>query len=626
MEKVQQIDLQVGRSLPQQTVHDALSVAVALADRQCKAWCESWGDGKEMDNALTILQKAFEISRRLSQDFNPTTVDILLRIGDFRKERLFRKGNRVDAEQALQAYQEVRIRDPGNLRAMIMLGSLYHYQYGMTGVRRLLDKAMDSVSEALNSGSFLDPPMIDAVIFTSLILKDRAAFDGCVDDLDVMIEILRLGLKLPECSEGPALIRLILAEGLVARYDVLEDGEDLSEAEDLVAAAQNLEVRAHHDVYRDLVKGRLFQIRFQKFRQHKDIVASTKAYSDALLGIDKNSSRPQPVKFSTCTKLAQVLRQGYHKKPAALMLYGAKAVATRFWAFAVERCEDWHSHHTLAEGHLGLGEIQRSRYNRHLTLDTLDDSILHFRQSVKLTSLQDARFGVRAARLSAMLRVRFKAHQTPSAHKLIARQEAVSWIGQLLRAKLPFKPSDTQECLMEIGDLIQDLRIGAHTVQLLDRALSHYFRAVSIRCTDFTQNVGLFVRVAQALTDKGDLTKRFQFYETAQTYIDKIETLAKERRCQTTGHLPLLARLNEAKFNLQGDLVDGRRALEQYYNIFHNSNYEAHDKIFAARKYTLFMSRLSLKANRHSQELLHSLEDSDFTSINFYHSITYTVD
>ncbi|CAF9902817.1 MAG: hypothetical protein HETSPECPRED_000021 [Heterodermia speciosa] len=621
--EVQQSDhaLNVGRFLSQHTVHDVLRVAVAMADRQFRAWCESWGHGPEMENAFTILQEAFKISKRLLQESSPTTIEILLRIGDFHKERLFRKGKRKDAEQALQAYREVRIRDPSNMRAMVMLGFVYQYQYDMTGERWLLDKSIDTLSEAMTVGSSLDPLMIDALLFAAVSFKERAQFDGCADDLDVMIEILRLALNSPaHFGDSPALVRLVLAEGLSVRYDILEHDEDLSEAERLIATVQNFEL------YRDLVKGGLFQIRFQKFRQHKDIVASAQAYQNALSGIEKDSASPLPMKFSICIQLAQVLREGYHKEPAPLMLYGAKIVAQCFWADAMARCEDWRSNHFLAEGHLRLAEIQRSRYYRHLTLDILDESVSHFRQSVKLTSPQDARFGVRAARLAAILRAQFKAIQTPSYRISDARREAVSLIGQLVRARFPFKPSDAQECLMEIGDLVQDLCQEPQTVDLLDKALSHYSKAVSIECTDFSQNVELLVRVAQILTDKGDLTGKSEYYETAQTYIDKIEVLAKKRRCQTTGHLPLLAWLLEAKFNLMGDPDQGRRALEKYYDIFHNSNYEVYDKIIAARRYTRFMSRLSLKADDYSKKLLQILEDSDFISIKFFHAITYTVD
>ena len=108
----------------------------------------------------------------------------------------------------------------------------------------------------------------------------------------------------------------------------------------------------------------------------------------------------------------------------------------------------------MSEAHLVLGEIQRSRYDRLLASDILDDSISHFRTSVKLTRLEDVRYGARAAQLSAILRVHFKLDRTSSFHKFAARQEAIFWIGQMLQASRRSRPAEMQMCLMEIGDLI----------------------------------------------------------------------------------------------------------------------------------------------------------------------------
>ncbi|KAL8792153.1 MAG: hypothetical protein Q9195_005249 [Heterodermia aff. obscurata] len=614
----------VGQFYPQHTVYDALRVAVAMADRQYKSWCESGGHGKELENALIILQEALKISQGLSQELSPSTIEIMLRIGDFHAERLFRKGKRTDAEQALQAYKEVRTRDPSNLRVMVMLGFIYHYQFEMMGKRWLLDKAIDALSEALTAGSIPDSLMIDALLFSADILRDRAQFDGCADDLDVMIEILRFALNsLGHSGDGPALIRLKLAEGLAARYDVLEHGGDLSEAESLIAVVEDLEMpQPRHVVYRDLVKGGLSIIRFQKFRQHEDLRASLAAYKDAVIGAQTHSDCPQTLPFPISLKLAGVLLEGSHKNSVHLLPHGAKMFATIFWAEAVARCEDWHSNHILAEGHLRLGEIERSLYWRHSTLNFLNESISHFRTSVKLTSLQDAHFGVRATALLALLPVRFKTDHNPPLHILAARREAVSLIGQLVRARFPFKPADTQKCLIIIGDLILHLRQGKPTVELLDKVLLHYFKAESIECIDIGVNADLCRRVAETLTVKGILTGDFQFYETAQTYINRIEILVDKRRYQNAGHWLSLAQLHEAKFNLKGDLIDGRHALEQYYQIFHNSKYGAREKFTAAVSYC----SLLYKTDTPSRDLFHKLQESDFVSIKLGHAITNIVD
>ena len=101
-------------------------------------------------------------------------------------------------------------------------------------------------------------------------------------------------------------------------------------------------------------------------------------------------------------------------------------------------------------------------------------------------------------------------------------------------------------CLMEIDDLIQDLHQGPQSVELLNKAIAHFTHGVNITNTDFSQNVDLCIRMTQALTDKGDLTGHYPFYEDAQTFLDIVDALATQRNCHTIGHWPLLARLHEA--------------------------------------------------------------------------------
>ena len=153
-------------------------------------------------------------------------------------------------------------------------------------------------------------------MLAAVTLEERVESFGFSDDLDVMIELSRLRIDMQILSaDGPAPFHLILAERLAIRFDLTQQDEDLSEAEDLISAATKLETHARYDVYRNLVKGRIFHIRYEKFRQHKHILASMQAYSEALFGLDQNCARPQPVMFSTCISLAWLLREAYHKQP-----------------------------------------------------------------------------------------------------------------------------------------------------------------------------------------------------------------------------------------------------------------------------------------------------------------------
>ena len=617
----------IGSPIAPQTVHDVLRIALKTVDDLGGRWCRSWGQGDEMNQALAILRDAVIVADKSAFDSPMVAIGFLLLEGCYHQERLFRKGKRADADQAILVSEEVMKRDPKNLRAMIMLSYVRNYQYSMTGQRWLLDQSIDIINEALVACKDSSPELVDSLILAAICLKDRAELDASMDDLSVMIELLRLGVEMQGLTgDGPSLLRLLLSEGLALRYEVSEQQNDLSEAEKLIKEAEGLVSHVRHDCYRNLAKGGVFRVRFKKFREHKDITASLREYREALLGLGKQSARPAPLEILASIKVAQVLREGYHREPTSLILFVAHGVARRIIEQAVARCQDWQSDHTMIEPHQTLGEIQRSRHERYLATDILDDCIFHFRKSAKLSSLQDARFGAKAARLSAMLRVRFRSDQTSSFQKVVDRQEAVYWIGQLLRSRLPLHPAEMQECLMEVGDLLQDLRTAPPTVVILDRAMSHYLCAVNIKNTDFNQRVGVWSRMAKALVDKGDVTGKYEFYELAQANLDEIETLATQRKSHITGHLPLLARLHQAKFNQKPALSEAIQAVEIYYKIFHNSRYDTYTKLTAALQFTVFMTRLSNKNDAESKDLVRDLEKLQFASTKLDDARTYTID
>lgn len=617
----------LGRPIALQTVHDVIRIAAKTADDLCDKWCKSWGHNDEMDRSLAILRDAVIVADKSAMVSPSIAVQIINLQGRFNQERLFRKGRRVDADQALKLSEEAMKREPTDLEAMHRLSYIRQYQYSMTGQRQLLDQAIETINEVLFACMASSRGLADPLIIAAVSLRDRAERDASMEDLDVMIELLRFGLQTGDpAGDSPALLRLLLSEGLAMRYNVMEQASDLSEAEELLKASEDFTMHVRHGCYRSLVKGWLFFVRFQKFVQHKDIVSSAQAYGDALLALGKQSACPAPVAVQASIKVAQVMREGYHRQPAPFMLFGAHSFAERIVGQAVAYCDDWGSYHSMIDVHQTLGETQRSRWERFRTTDILDDSISHFRKSAKLSNLLDARFGARAARLSAMLRVRFRSGHTTSFQRSLDRHEAIYWVGQLIKSSRPFLPAEMRKCLMEIADLIQDLHSGPQNVEVLDRAMVHYVRAESVELTNFSESVGLWRRMAQALVDKGDLTGVFEFYESAEEYLDKIETLATQRSYRATGHMPLLARLCEAKYNLKGTTADARKAVENYYKIFHNSRYEAHTKLRAARQYTILIARIMVKNDASSQSLLNDLDTSGFLSNKLDDARTATID
>ena len=619
---------------PADTSIDAVETADTIAKRILiesnflfERWCRTWGEGDELDRALQALQQLVTLTNtsRLSPQI---AIDALLLQGSFLQERLFRKGRKSDADQASICYKNVLDRHPGLVKGMTGLSYIRHFQYTILGQRGMLDEAIDLISEALAACPYPSNDIVDILIFASLCLESRAEADGCMNDVDVAIELLRLGINLQNLQgDGPALFHLLLAEKLALRYDIAEDDGDLAEAEELVRkATAEMPVSAKHEVYRNLVKGRISRIQFLKFRQKDHLLASLRSHVDGLSSIDKNSACPTYMKTPARAQLAQVLRDSYYWDHSSKLLSIAHNMAMMALAEAKSLCEDWQSFHIACEVHSILGEIQRSRYLKYAAVGILNDAVFHFRECAKLTDLRDARFAQKAANVCGILRQRLQSIHSTVFQRQLDQQEAVYWAGQLLKSTSPFRPAEKVKCVLELGFLVEDLPTGPKTVEVLDRSMSHYRLAASLEQQDFMSQVDSWRNLARALVEKGDLTRDIKYYDSGEVYLEKIEALATKRKFHSTGHLPLVARLHQARYNLTGHSVDAVGAAKAYYQIFRESNYEPSTKVFAAQRYSLLIGGLSLKNDKSTKEILETLGKSSFGALKFDDALTYAME
>ena len=91
------------------------------------------------------------------------------------------------------------------------------------GHRWLLNEAIDTTCESFNSSPLSSVEFSKSLLFLCVSLGTRVDIDGCLDDLKVAIEVLRLGINL-QISEvdSPIVFHIILAEFLTTRYEILE--------------------------------------------------------------------------------------------------------------------------------------------------------------------------------------------------------------------------------------------------------------------------------------------------------------------------------------------------------------------------------------------------------------------
>ena len=529
--------------------HSLFEQAETQADALFHKWCLSWRKGTELESAIALLENALHLAEALPNVGPAAPAKLLRRQGNYHQESLFRQGRKIDAEEAARCFFKVLEYDPSDFHTMSHLSWVCFYQYDVTGSRRMLDDGIGLIENALAiapAGHEKFPAILRVAI---LGLKARAKIDSSSEDLDIVSHLIRAGLALPNLThEDPAILRLLLADVHLLRFESSESLKDLDEAEILIGQTiTEFPVNVAHEPYRNELRGRIFQAKWHYLRTGNDLLASFKAYKTMLEAVDGNSASPSWFKNSAQLRFADLLRQIYHQFHRDMFLSRSYNFAKEACTAAKNRAIEWHItriSRVEAEGLFIMGEVQRSRYKRFGATPLLDDAVSSFRQSAQMTEQKDADFAKRASELSCILRMRSKDDQINAYQRQADLYEARHWVGKMILSRQPLRRRDHVGCVLEIGHVLWD------SGGPIDRVIPLYQHAVDLDTMDFMNRAISWRSLAEALRFRGQSTKSTDDLDTARTYLDKIERLEKEKNSRSTGRLPVLARLQSAYYGL----------------------------------------------------------------------------
>lgn len=540
--------------------HPLIEQAQTQADALFRKWCLSWRDGNELESAIALLEAALHLAERLPNVESAVLAKLLRQQGSYRQESLFRQGRKVDADEAARCLLKVLQYEPWNFSVMADLSWISLYQIEVTGSRRTLDDAIELIENALaiSPADHEDFPTVLWVAAASLIR--RAQFDGCNQDLDMASHLLRADLSLPHLrQDNHALLRLLLADLHLLRFESLENFEDLNEAEILVGqTATELKVNVQNEAYHNEVRGRLSQTKWKYLTTPADLTKSLSAYAAMYKAIIGNTASPSCTRNSFLLRCADVLRLLYHQSHKDMFLSRAYNMVKEACTVAKIRASEWNISGISgveAEGLFIMGQVQRSRHERFGATSLLDDAVSSFRKSAQMTEQKDADFAERASALSAILRKRSKADQTNADQRQADLYEAKHWVGKMILSRLPLRRRAHVDCVLEIGHLLRD------SGEPVDRVISLYQHAVDLDTVDFSNRVSSWRSLAQALISRGRDTKNTDDLTTAGTYLNMIERLELEKDSRSTGRLPVVADLQSVYYELT--VSDSRSLIQQ---------------------------------------------------------------
>ena len=559
-------------------------------------WCLSWLKGPELDEALSLLDKAIELTDMSKGSVSKSLIsELWFDKASYHEQRVFRLSKRQDADKSLDCYRKSAQISPGNLRAKTGIVYMLHSHYCESGDRQILDEVFDALNTLWMVVPQDDPLLVDIRLYTAIALYERGDYDGSIDDLDIAIEMLRVDSFQDAQNDRSTIYHLTSCYIFTTRFHASQDLHDLEKAEEFIAELQSRpEVAPTHKPFEQETLGKFYLAKFEAFKKKEDMVATCKFFFRMLTSIGENSSCPQASRITASYQIAKCLRLSYYWTYEPLILNRALSFAVDALDMIQARKSEWPVQHIEAGLRFTLGEIQRGRFRKYGAAPLLEDAVSHFRLSVLLTAPREDAFGRRAAELSGILRTRANSDFVDQTQRSADLAEAQYWIQQMILGPMPMRRSDRIQMILELGHFVWARPSSEPETTQIDKALYHYSFAVGIDCTEFTPRIRSLKSAAQAWTLKGQISKdprRVEYLETALGLFDKIESLSKERDAQSTGHMPPLATLLLTLFEVTGDVKYAVRCAEANYQIFANSKYEPQAKLKAAMACALVTAR-----------------------------------
>ena len=523
--------------------------AQTQADALLIKWCRSWRHGTEFEDAIAVLENAFKYAETLPDIEPAVPAGFLRRQAAYYHTRYLRQGKEIDAKEAARCLLKVLQYEPADSSTISQLSWIYASQASVTGSRMMLDDAISLSENAIVQTQANHEAFTFALTAAAQCLIERAQLDGCHEDLVIAAQLLRVGLILPNLAgEGPALLRLLLAEIHLLQYESLENFEDIDRASTFLREVPSIYVvEVQNEVSLNELRGKLYKARWEFFGTKQELAASLLAYVTSHRAIVANTACPSWSNIDAALGCADLLMICSKQYKSDYLLSQSYSIANEACTLARKRALEWHLSSISkveAQAQFIRGKTLRQRYKRYHATQLLENAVTAFRQSVRMTDLKDANFAERTCNLSAVLRMRSNADQINCYQRQAYLSEARHWAGELVWSRMALRRWQYVGCVLEVGHLLRDS--GAP----VDRVIPLYQRAIELDTMHFTYRIDSWRSLAEVLISQGQNTKCIEDLHTARAYLDKIEILERERDNRASGRLPVAASLQTAYYQL----------------------------------------------------------------------------
>lgn len=316
--------------------------------------------------------------------------DVHLTLGNAHLEKMLREGKEADAFAAELYFRKVLEYMEGDAdktwKAAIGLSSTIHFQFLWTENWDKLGEALAMVEQQIVQSRSSHEAIPQLLRECGELLLQRADFTGCVDDLEIALEVIQTGLNLstPESTTRSDL-SLAQAAALWLRFETYEERSDLLAARSLLNSA--------------MIPPRLFPHASRQFLVRLlDLLCAQHAYDNNHEPVNSAKQHLYILVDEYGPQSRSFVRLAIFGYPARVYLgrylHGLESHDLNMAFMNARKCcnvvktwsLDWKSCAVEAEYYKLLGIIEGLRYVRFRTSSVLDLAISAFRRSVTFTN------------------------------------------------------------------------------------------------------------------------------------------------------------------------------------------------------------------------------------------------
>ncbi|KAF8854327.1 hypothetical protein BDZ45DRAFT_676980 [Acephala macrosclerotiorum] len=601
-------------------IHDPVRKSYFIARRYIDIYRHSDDrDEHSSENAIVQLRNAEKLGDGVTpREIAELFVDVYL-------ERLFRRGLKQDADEAEIYIRIILDTRPGDYTYLSKLLAILHIRYERTCSRTYVDESLNLVESAIVDVQADDPCLLVLLADCGVALLDLSEVSNSFSALEMAVSILRTasGMMSPASGRDWLFARKTLAESLRRHFEATGRKEELIEAL-AIFDDDDAELKLLPREVLDccMIRLRILHNLWQLDPNGESLTKLRKEYTELTTILKLNHL--SPVYAELLQASGRALNESFfstsqrHGQGFNLIKLG--------FQFAEKLLSSWNEEpqkesSALASHLYQLGKAYELQFDWYSSPNALKEASDIMKRCCRLTSPNSTHQGLRSASMVKLLRM---VSDLMSDSDTSVDELSTSSLATVLSKAFPISQAAKADVATELGYTAIRLFEKGHDPSLLDRAVSHFRKAIEFSSTNALSQAYSLQRLAEFLRKRGDsgsLEKAMEDFAEAVSTLNHLQEFCKKKNINLQDSRDTLGDIHASQYNLSHDKSFAIKAIDAWRSLFQSADGIPIARLAAATKAAAMQKKITGDPEKAAQvfedvikTLLEVMSDSDVRS------------